>query len=154
MNFRDLSRNVMARDKVLYEGHAVAAVAVVSPIVAAEAVELIEVEYEPLPYVIDCEEAMAPDAPILHEDMFTQGVEPAPTKASNIAKRVGFKKGDCGAGFAEADVVIVHRLGAVGRCVLLVQDRRVHAELASSSCAPPPSASCRCRSNSAARAHR
>ena len=43
MNFRDLSRNVMARDKALYEGHAVAAVAAVSPIVAAEAVELIEV---------------------------------------------------------------------------------------------------------------
>ena len=73
MNFRDLSRNVMARDKVLYEGHAVAAVAATSAIVAAEAVDLIEVEYEPLPYVIDCEEAMEPDAPILHEDMFTQG---------------------------------------------------------------------------------
>src|SRR5277367_4025242 len=50
MNFRDLSRNVMARDKVLYEGHAVAAV---SPLVAAEALDLIEVEYEALPYVID-----------------------------------------------------------------------------------------------------
>src|SRR5258708_34586324 len=37
MNFRDLSRNVMARDKVLYEGHAVAAVAAVSPRVAAAA---------------------------------------------------------------------------------------------------------------------
>src|SRR5580704_10010566 len=109
MNFRDLSRNVMARDKLLYEGHAVAAVAAVSPIAAAEAVELIEVEYEKLPYVIDCEEAMAPDAPILHQDMFTQGVEPAPTKASNIAKRVGFKKGDCDAGFAEADVIIERR---------------------------------------------
>jgi CO/xanthine dehydrogenase Mo-binding subunit len=112
MNFRDLSRNVMARDKVLYEGHAVAAVAAVSPIVAAEAVELIEVEYEPLPYVIDCEEAMAPDAPILHQDMFTQGVEPAPTKASNIAKRVGFKKGDCDAGFVEAEVIIERRYTA------------------------------------------
>ena len=32
MNFRDLSRNIMARDKVLYEGHAVAAVAALSPI--------------------------------------------------------------------------------------------------------------------------
>src|SRR5277367_528460 len=67
MNFRDLSRNVMARDKVLYEGHAVAAVAATSPMVAAEAVELIEVEYEQLPYVIDCEEAMEPDAPVLHD---------------------------------------------------------------------------------------
>ena len=41
MNFRDLSRNIMARDKALYEGHAVAAVAALSPTIAAEAIELI-----------------------------------------------------------------------------------------------------------------
>ncbi|HWB52356.1 MAG TPA: xanthine dehydrogenase family protein molybdopterin-binding subunit [Stellaceae bacterium] len=109
MNFRDLSRNVMARDKVLYEGHAVAAVAATSPLVAAEAVELIEVEYEQLPYVIDVEDAMAPDAPILHADMFTQGVEPKPEAPSNIAKKVGFKKGDSTEGFRLADVVIERR---------------------------------------------
>src|ERR1700738_2896404 len=68
MNFRDLSRNVMARGKALYEGHAVAAVAAVSPAIAAEALDLIEVEYEVLPHVIDVEEAMAPDAPLLHDD--------------------------------------------------------------------------------------
>jgi CO/xanthine dehydrogenase Mo-binding subunit len=78
MNFRDLSRNVMARDKVLYEGHAVAAVAAISPSIAAEAVELIEVEYEVLPHVIDVEAAMATDAPLLHDDLFTQGVGPSP----------------------------------------------------------------------------
>jgi Aldehyde oxidase and xanthine dehydrogenase, a/b hammerhead domain len=95
MNFRDLSRNVMARDKALYEGHAVAAL---SPIIAAEAVELIEVEYEVLPHVIDVEAAMAADAPLLHDDLFTQGVEPKPEKPSNIAKRVTFSKGDAAAG--------------------------------------------------------
>jgi CO/xanthine dehydrogenase Mo-binding subunit len=68
MNFRDLSRNVMARGKALYEGHAVAAVAAVSPAIAAEALDLIEVEYEVLPHVIDVEEAMAPHAPLLHDD--------------------------------------------------------------------------------------
>ncbi|HTV44917.1 MAG TPA: xanthine dehydrogenase family protein molybdopterin-binding subunit [Stellaceae bacterium] len=109
MNFRDLSRNVMARDKVLYEGHAVAAVAATSPIIAAEAIELIEVSYEILPHVIDVEAAMAPDAPVLHDDMFTQGVEPRPERASNIAKRVGFNKGDTAAGFRVADVVIERR---------------------------------------------
>src|SRR5271154_5643114 len=72
LNFRDLSRNVMARDKVLYEGHAVAAVAATNPIIAAEALDLIEVEYEVLPFVIDVEEAMEPDAPVLHDDLFTQ----------------------------------------------------------------------------------
>ncbi|HEX3863347.1 MAG TPA: xanthine dehydrogenase family protein molybdopterin-binding subunit [Stellaceae bacterium] len=109
MNFRDLSRNVMARDKVLYEGHAVAAVAATNPIIAAEALDLIEVEYEVLPYVIDVEEAMMPDAPILHPDMFTQGVEPKPDAPSNIAKKLGFKKGDSTEGFREADVIIERR---------------------------------------------
>jgi CO/xanthine dehydrogenase Mo-binding subunit len=109
MNFRDLSRNVMARDKALYEGHAVAAVAATSPLIAAEALDLIEVDYELLPHVIDVEDAMAPAAPVLHEDMFTQGTETKPEKPSNIAKRVGFKKGDSAEGFRLADVIIERR---------------------------------------------
>jgi len=109
MNFRDLSRNVMARGKVLYEGHAVAAVAALSPAIAAEAVELIEVEYEELPHVIDVEAAMAEHAPLLHDDLFTQGVEPKPEKPSNIAKRVVFSKGDAAAGFRQADIIVERR---------------------------------------------
>ena len=76
---------------MLYDGHAVAAVAATSPSIAEEACELIEVEYHVLPYVIDVEEAMKPDAPLLHDDLFTQGVEPKPMHASNIAKVVAFK---------------------------------------------------------------
>src|SRR5580692_7189527 len=106
MNFRDLARNVMARDKVLYDGHAVAAVAATSQAIAEEAIELIEVEYQVLPHVIDVEAAMAPDAPILHDDMFTQGVEPKPTKPSNVAKKIAFTKGDIAKGFAEAEIVL------------------------------------------------
>ncbi len=109
MNFRDLSRNVMARQKVLYEGHAVAAVAAISPIVAAAALDLIEVEYEVLPHVIDVEAAMLPGAPLLHDDLFTQGIDPKPEKPSNIAKRVAFSKGDAAAGFRLADIVIARR---------------------------------------------
>ena len=52
---------------------------------------------------------MAPDAPVLHDDIFTAGVEPKPTKPSNVAKMVRFAKGDVEAGFAEADVVIERR---------------------------------------------
>src|SRR5580700_5046213 len=106
MNFRDLSRNCMARDKVLYDGHAVAAVAATSQAIAEEAIDLIEVEYQVLPHVIDVEAAMAPGAPVLHDDMFTQGVEPKPTQASNVAKKITFTKGDIAKGFAEAEVVI------------------------------------------------
>src|SRR6201996_4628087 len=92
MNFRDLSRNCMARDKVLYEGHAVAAVAAISQALCDEALELIDVKYEVLPYVIDVDAAMADDAPLLHDDLFTANVDPKPTKPSNIAKRVYFHK--------------------------------------------------------------
>ncbi|HEX6442184.1 MAG TPA: xanthine dehydrogenase family protein molybdopterin-binding subunit [Stellaceae bacterium] len=106
MNFRDLSYNCMARGKVLYDGHAVAAVAATSPAIAEEAADLIEVRYEVLPYVIDVEEAMQQDAPVLHDDLFTQGVDPKPAKASNVAKRITFTKGDIKEGWREAEVVI------------------------------------------------
>src|SRR6202045_867285 len=109
MNFRDLSYNCMARGKVLYDGHAVAAVAAMSPAIAEEAAELIEVDYEVLPHVIDVEEAMKPNAPILHDDLFTQGVDPKPTKPSNVAKRITFAKGDFATGWKEAEVTIERR---------------------------------------------
>ena len=95
MNFRDLSRNCMARGKALYEGHAVAAVAATTQAICDAALDLIDVKYEVLPYVIDVDAAMADDAPILHDDLFTANVEPKPTKPSNIAKRVYFEQGRC-----------------------------------------------------------
>src|SRR3984885_13886003 len=106
VNFWHVSRNIMAREKTLYEGHAVAGVAAINARIAEEALALIEVDYEVLPHVIDVDAAMAPDAPLLFEDMITRGVEPAPTKPSNISKRLEFKIGDLDAGFASADVVI------------------------------------------------
>ncbi len=108
-NLRDLSLNCMAKGKVLYEGHAVAAVAATSQVIAEQALDLIEVEYEVLPHVLDVEAAMADDAPLLHDDIFTAGVEPKPTKPSNISKIVRFAKGDVEAGFREADVIIERR---------------------------------------------
>jgi len=109
MNFRDLSRNCIARDKVLYEGHAVAAVAATEPWIAEEALDLVEVEYEVLPHVIDVEDAMKADAPILHDDLYTQGVDPKPAAASNVAKRITFVKGDFSQGWSEAEVTIERR---------------------------------------------
>src|SRR5262245_30201158 len=84
-NFWHMTRNIMAREKVLYEGHAVAAVAATSTTVADQALSLIEVDYEVLPHVIDVDEAMKPDAPLLFPDLITRGVEPPP-KPSNISK--------------------------------------------------------------------
>jgi CO/xanthine dehydrogenase Mo-binding subunit len=108
-NLRDLSRNVIARGKALYEGHAVAAVAATSQAVAEQALDLIEIEYQVLPHVMDIEAAMADGAPLLHDDIFTAGIEPKPTKPSNVSKVVRFAKGDIEAGFREADIVIERR---------------------------------------------
>ncbi len=106
VNYRDIVRTVMARDKVLFEGHPVAAVAATSNSIAKKALKLIEVEYEVLPHVIDVVDAMKPDAPLLHEDMYTEGVSPKPDKPSNIAKQVEFVLGDVDKGFGDAEVVI------------------------------------------------
>src|ERR1700757_4641836 len=61
VNFWHVTRNIMAREKVLYEGHAVAAVAAADPLIADHALSLIEVDYEVLPHVIDVDDAMKPD---------------------------------------------------------------------------------------------
>jgi CO/xanthine dehydrogenase Mo-binding subunit len=107
-SLRDVLHNVMARGKALYDGHAVAAVAATSAAVARAALRLIEVDYEVLRHVTDVDEAMRPDAPILHDHIVTGGVEPAPDKPSNIVSRCEFGHGDVEKGFAEADVVVEH----------------------------------------------
>jgi CO/xanthine dehydrogenase Mo-binding subunit len=108
-NMRDLALNVMARDKALYEGHAVAAVAAISADVADQALALIKVTYEVLPHVIDVEAAMAPDAPLLHAHLFTEGLEAKPASPSNIARRHVNVRGDPAVAFAGADVVLEGR---------------------------------------------
>lgn len=106
INYAHMTDNVMARDKVLYEGHAVAAIAATSALIAEQAAGLIEIDYEVLPHVIDVEDAMKPDAPLLFEDMITRGMDPAPTKPSNISKRMEFNLGDIKAGFDTADEIL------------------------------------------------
>jgi CO/xanthine dehydrogenase Mo-binding subunit len=105
-NYWHMTRNIMAREKALYEGHAIAAVAAMSKSIADHAVSLIKVEYEVLPHAIDVDDAMKPDAPLLFDDMITRGIEPPPTKPSNVSKRMEFKLGDIEAGFKQADIVI------------------------------------------------
>jgi|SRR5579885_1632606 CO/xanthine dehydrogenase Mo-binding subunit len=105
-SLKDVLYNVMAREKALYDGHAVAAVAATSASIARKALKLIEVKYDILPHVTDVDEAMKPGAPLLHKDMITDGVDPAPTKASNIAAKCEFGHGDPEEGFKRADHVI------------------------------------------------
>ncbi|MGZ0220387.1 MAG: xanthine dehydrogenase family protein molybdopterin-binding subunit, partial [Acidimicrobiales bacterium] len=94
---RDRSLNVIARDCVLYQGHPVAAVAATSRARARAAAAEIDVTYEVLPHVLTVDEAMAVDAPVLHEGYDGGG---------NVAKTMAMDRGDLEIGFAEADVIV------------------------------------------------
>ena len=98
--------NTLARGKVLYVGHAVAAVAATSPHVAEEALDLIKVEYEPLPSVLTAPEAMKDDAPLLHDDLTTESMGQPSDKVSNIASYSQHRLGDIDEGFSLADEIV------------------------------------------------
>ncbi len=105
-----LMDRVMASKKALFRGHAVAAVCATDPHIAEDALDLIEVDYEVLPAVVDVREAMLDVAPILHDDLRTREVSPLATargdKPTNIAAHRQLSRGDVEQGFAEADVVV------------------------------------------------
>ena len=101
-DIRWISRGCMAQEKILYVGHPIAAVAATSQEIAIAALDLIEVDYEVLPHVIDVDEAVAPGAPVLHDWIKTEGIE-GPTNISNI---MTVKTGDVEKGFGEADLVV------------------------------------------------
>ena len=102
----DVAKNVMARDKVLYHGHAVAAVAATSQSIADAALAAIEVEYDVLTPVLDVDEAMADDAPLLDENCFTANLPEKPDKPSNIAAVMQLARGNVEEGFEAADVIV------------------------------------------------
>ncbi|MGH7840732.1 MAG: xanthine dehydrogenase family protein molybdopterin-binding subunit [Candidatus Binataceae bacterium] len=103
INLAHLSQNLMARDKVLYDGHAIAAVCATSPHIAEEAVKLIEVEYEVLPPVMTVEEAIKPGATILLSSLRNKEEG---DKQTNVASHLQFKRGDVAEGFKSADYVV------------------------------------------------
>ena len=106
LSLKYMSNNVLAGDKALYKGHAVAAVAAENPHVAEEALKLIEVDYEVLPSVTNAEDAMKADAPILHEHMTTSSFDDRFPKKTNIASYQQLTLGDVDEGFAQADVIV------------------------------------------------
>ena len=106
-DLHDLCINVMARDKVLYHGHSVAAVVAENIHIAQEAAKLVEVEYEVLTPVMDVQEAMQDDAPILFDNLRTESFAGEKgDKPSNIAKQFRFEKGNIEKGFAKATTII------------------------------------------------
>jgi CO/xanthine dehydrogenase Mo-binding subunit len=100
----DLSTNVLAGAKALYRGHAVAAVAAINDEVAREAANLIQVDYEVLPPVLNVREAMQPGAPILHEAMRSRTPSGPSENASNVVAHNQVVNGDGLAAFEKAEV--------------------------------------------------
>jgi aerobic carbon-monoxide dehydrogenase large subunit len=91
---------VLAGDRVYFVGHAVAAVVAIDPYVARDAVDAIDVDYDPLPVVTDAEAAAKPGSPLTHPDLGT-----------NIAFTHSVVGGsDIDDAFRKADRVITHRL--------------------------------------------
>jgi len=84
---------VLAYDKVRYVGDAIALVAAEAEEIAEQALELIQVEYEPLPVVTSPQQALVPNAPLVHD-------------SGNLLKHIQVRKGDAEKGFAEADVIV------------------------------------------------
>ena len=109
-NIRDIALNCLARDKALYDGHAVAAVAATSATIADAALALIEVQVRsPATCHRRGSGDGAPDAPLLDETRFTTGLDTKPDKPSNIVSRMQLKRGDLIEGFAAADVIVEGR---------------------------------------------
>ena len=104
-------QTVLALDRALYAGDAVAAVAAPTPRAAEEAVALVDVRYEELPAVLDVLEAVREDAPLVHEThvLATGGAAYfglRPQQGTNVCHRFRLRHGDADAGFAEADAVV------------------------------------------------
>ena len=115
VNYGFYSRNVLAREKALYLGHAIAAVAAISPALAEQALELIDVEYEILVPVLDADSAMKEGAPLVHERLLSldsPALRPGGYSSgavgdnSNIANHFEFKLGDPEQGFKQADLIV------------------------------------------------
>ena len=103
---RFASDNVMAREKALYKGHPVAAVAAVNAHVADSAALLINVEYEVLPPLMTVQQAMKDGAKPVHDDVTTTELGERTDKVSNVATHLRFEQGDTEKGFAEADIIV------------------------------------------------
>lgn len=104
-----IDRPVLAVDKVRYYGEPVAAVAAVDEDTAEAAVDLIEVEYEPLTPVLDVEDALKEDTPLIHEDLGSyRWIKElfSPVPGTNIANHFKIRKGDVEAGFARSDLIV------------------------------------------------
>ena len=102
-------RRIFARDRVRFEGDIVAAVAALTPEIAAEAAAAIDVEYEPLQAVSDPELALADDAPLIHEQWQSYEGDEQLGRDGNLLGFSSVVKGDADAAMSDAEVVVKSR---------------------------------------------
>lgn len=104
-------RYIFCRDRVRYVGDPVAGVAAISEEIAEEALDLIDVEYEVLPPVLDPEEGAKPDAPLLHPDLgsYDHPNYIFPEPGTNIANSFHVRKGDVDEAFKHCAAVVEHK---------------------------------------------
>ena len=105
-DFEDLAENCMASSRVLYDGHAIAAVAADNIHIATQALDLIDVDYEVLEAVLDIYSAMADDAPVIHQNLKTGYFFAATKRALPNAGRLEYTQGDIGKGFKNASIIV------------------------------------------------
>lgn len=96
---------IMARDKVRYIGEALAAVAAVDEETAEKALKLIELDLEELPAILNFEEAIAKEAPLIHENVKEYSSKLPLNKYHNICLHAIIKRGDVEQAFQECDQV-------------------------------------------------
>ena len=96
---------VIARDRVVWRGQSIAAVAATDAYIAAAALDLIDVAYEVLPAMMDIEAASAPDAPLIYPAIKPKGFDATVLAPRNAGGRTMIERGDVAAAFASATAV-------------------------------------------------
>lgn len=125
-------RPFIAKDKVRYFGEPVAIVVANSEQDASKAVNLIKVEYQPLPVVNSVSYAIEPNAPLIHENLslyYCPNTEVNPQYNSNIAGHVKIRKGNIDKGFEESDVIVEASFSLPQSDHLAMETRNTQAEI-------------------------
>ncbi len=121
-------RRLFARDIVRFEGDIIAAVAATTPEVAQAAIDLIEVDMEPLAVINDIEASLAQGSPLVHEHWESYGDSYDIVRDGNSACHSSVTHGDVGQGFAEADEIVRERYVADMQHAAPIEPRAVVAE--------------------------
>ena len=121
-------RRLFAKEKVRWEGDVVAAVAARTADIASQAAELIDIEYDVLPSLIDFDANAAADAPLVHEDWSQYEADGDVGLAGNILGHSSIVKGDAAAAMEAAAVVVKSRFVADASQGAPIEPRAITAE--------------------------